>query len=83
MKPRRADERVGSHSLRKNVIPTLQGSKVAEERRRAYVGHEARDGGDDVYEAAYMRRGLWKNSSKSLKESGGASGLMLRDCVIF
>jgi integrase len=53
IKPRRANGRVGFHSLRKTVIQALQGAKLPAERRRAFVGHEQGDG--DVHEADYMR----------------------------
>lgn len=52
--PRRKNGTVGFHSLRKNVIQALQGSKLPEERRRALVGHESGDGGD-VHAEVYMR----------------------------
>lgn len=52
IKPRRAAGIVGFHSLRKNVIQTLQGSTMPAERRRALVGHEL---GEDVHENDYMR----------------------------
>lgn len=52
IKPRRAAGIVGFHSLRKNVIQTLQGSTMPAERRRALVGHEP---GEDVHENDYMR----------------------------
>jgi hypothetical protein len=52
IKPRRAAGTVGFHSLRKNMIQTLQGATLPAERRRAFVGHEA---GEDVHEADYMR----------------------------
>lgn len=51
--PRRANGRIGFHSLRKSVIQELQGSPLLEERRRAFVGHE--DGDDDVHRTVYMR----------------------------
>lgn len=54
IKPRRKNGTVGFHSLRKNVIQALQGSKLLEERRRALVGHESGDGGD-VHAEVYMR----------------------------
>ena len=55
IKPRRANGTLGFHSLRKNVIQELQGSKtLTAERRRAFVGHESGDA--DVHEEAYMRR---------------------------
>lgn len=56
IKPRRAAGIVGFHSLRKNVIQTLQGSFFPEERRRALVGHEAGD--KDSHKIDYMRK--WK-----------------------
>ncbi|MET4677710.1 MULTISPECIES: site-specific integrase [unclassified Luteibacter] len=52
IKARRAAGTVGFHSLRKNMIQTLQGASLPAERRRAFVGHEA---GEDVHEADYMR----------------------------
>lgn len=52
IKPRRAAGTVGFHSLRKNMIQTLQGATLPAERRRVFVGHEA---GEDVHEADYMR----------------------------
>lgn len=45
--------RVGFHSFRKTVIQKLQGTRVAAERRRAFVGHEAEQG--DTHELDYMR----------------------------
>lgn len=54
IKPRRANGRVGFHSLRKTVIQALQASGLSGERRRAFVGHEQGDGGD-VHQASYMR----------------------------
>jgi integrase len=54
--PRRANGRVGFHSLRKTVIQELQGSELSAERRRAFVGHE--HGERDVHEEDYMRP--WK-----------------------
>lgn len=53
VKPQRANGTVSFHSLRKNVIQELQGSKLPAERRRAFVGHEPGD--DDVHEVFYMR----------------------------
>lgn len=53
VKPQRANGTVSFHSLRKNVIQELQGSKLPAERRRAFVGHEP--GEDDVHETIYMR----------------------------
>jgi hypothetical protein len=53
VKPQRANGIVSFHSLRKNVIQELQGSKLPAERRRAFVGHEP--GEDDVHEVIYMR----------------------------
>lgn len=46
---------VGMHSLRKNVIQTLQGSSLSQERRRALVGHEPDDPPPDTHKTAYMR----------------------------
>jgi integrase len=57
IKPRRKNGTIGFHSLRKNVIQALQGSKLLEERRRAFVGHEGGDNGD-VHAEVYMRP--WK-----------------------
>lgn len=54
IKPRRKNGTVGFHSLRKNVIQSLQGSKLPEERRRALVGHESGDS-RDVHAEFYMR----------------------------
>jgi integrase len=54
VKPRRANGRVGFHSLRKNVIQAMQGARVPAELRRAFVGHEAGD--KDVHEEVYMRK---------------------------
>lgn len=53
IKPRRANGIVGFHSLRKNAVQELQGSRLPAERRRAFVGHEAEDG--DVHAVSYMR----------------------------
>jgi len=51
--PRRKEGRLGFHSLRKNVIQALQGSRLPAERRMALVGHEPGDGG--VHQTNYMR----------------------------
>lgn len=53
LNPQRANGTISFHSLRKNVIQELQGSKLSAERRRAFVGHEA--GEADVHEVIYMR----------------------------
>lgn len=49
---RRENGIVGFHSLRKNVVQSLQAANLPAERRRAFVGHET---GEDVHEAHYMR----------------------------
>jgi len=53
IEPRRKNGIVGFHSLRKNVVQELQGSRLSAERRRAFVGHE--HGEVDVHEEHYMR----------------------------
>ena len=52
VKSRRANGRVGFHSLRKNVTQALQAGHSMEERRRAYLGHEP---GEDTHRVVYMR----------------------------
>ncbi len=55
IRPRRQLGRLGTHSIRKNVIHALQGCDLSAERRRALVGHEADDPTPDVHEVHYMR----------------------------
>ncbi len=52
IRPRRSTGTVGFHSLRKTVVQELQASGLPADRRRAFVGHEARD---DVHQSDYMR----------------------------
>lgn len=53
IRKRHPNGRVGFHSLRKNVIQQLQGTRLSDDRRRALVGHEGQ--GIDVHRLHYMR----------------------------
>lgn len=66
VKPKHTNGTMGFHSFRKTIAQALQSSKVPEERRRAYLGHEP--GESDSHATAYMRP--WTATEMSLVWEG-------------